>query len=177
MVISLNQYCLNAKHCHWIIYWAWFIQVKRTFGRNKWFIWYQFTAVQLIIFFVILRHGKIKLSETNYSLYTFLNEISRNSYWTWWLNYGTPQGQDWISDVIFRYLFLCWEGIVHFVDMGGIVDQDCLNLLVYTTSYWNQKQMLNGKRLEPVWCRWRTFLTTTIIKIGYLNDICNFGAG
>jgi hypothetical protein len=140
MVISLNQYCLNARHCHWIIYWAWFIQVKRIFGRNKWFIWYQFTAVRLIIFFVILRHGTIKLSEKKYSLYSFLNEIGRNSYGTWWLNYGTPQGQDldfWrhISLSVFvlgRDCLFCW----------WIVDQDCLNFLVYTTSYWNQKQML-----------------------------------
>jgi len=32
--------------------------------------------------------------------------------------------------------------IVRFVDKGEIVDQDCLNFLVYSTSYWNQKQLL-----------------------------------
>lgn len=143
MVLSLNQYCLNARHCHRIIYWAWFIQVKIIFGRNKWFIWYQFTVVRLTIFFVILRHGTIKLSEKKYSLHSFLNEIGRNSHGTWWINYGTPNKvRTWISDVIFRYLFLCWEVIVRFVDMGRIVDQDCLNVLVYTTSYWNQKHLI-----------------------------------
>ena len=83
-------------------------------------------------FFVILRHGTIKLSETKYSLYSFLNEIGRNMVIKLWHPHKV---RTWISDVIFRYLFLCWEGIVRFVDMGGIVDQDCLSFLVYATSY------------------------------------------
>ena len=139
MVISLNKYCLNARHCHWIIYWAWFIQVKRTFGRNKWFIWYQFTAVRLIIFFVIFT---VKLSKKIKIIIIF--KLNWQEFlWNMVIKLSHPHKvRIWISDVIFRYLLLCWEVIVRFVDMGGIVGQNCLNFLVYTTSYWNQKQML-----------------------------------
>jgi hypothetical protein len=138
MVLSLNQYCLNARHCHWIIYWAWFIQVKRTFGRNKWFIWYQFTAVRLIIFFC-----NIKTFQKQIFIIIIFKLNWQEFLWNMVIKLSHPHKvRIWISDVIFRYLFLCWEVIVRFVDMGGIVDQDCLNFLVYTTSYWNQKQML-----------------------------------
>jgi hypothetical protein len=48
--------------------------------------------------------GTIKLSETKYSLYSFLNEIGRNMVIKLWHPHKV---RTWISDVIFRYLFLC----------------------------------------------------------------------